>query len=222
MDGHIPNRQKLINELIREHFPNKHREASANGHHVQSSPLLPDEEVERVLRDAKNSQKFEDLFDKGDVHQHHDGDDSGADQGLVNMIAFVTQDPEQIDRFFRRSALMRPKWDEVHRGDGATYGDMTIEKATDPEYLKATYQQHDGTSIHLGNRDGGAGEQSAISQPKGLQGRIKLGERITKGVEEPEQIVKGIIYRARTHAVNSDPGEGKTLFALWVCLQRLS
>ena len=29
----------------------------------------------------------------------------------------------------RQSALMRAKWDEKHRGDGATYGQMTIEEA---------------------------------------------------------------------------------------------
>lgn len=34
----------------------------------------------------------------------------------------------RIDRLFRRSTLMRPKWDERHAADGATYGEMTIRK----------------------------------------------------------------------------------------------
>jgi len=41
------------------------------------------------------------------------------------MISFYTQDPDQIDRIFRSSGLMREKWDSP-RGD-TTYGRMTIE-----------------------------------------------------------------------------------------------
>ena len=32
-----------------------------------------------------------------------------------------------MDRLFRRSGLMRPKWDEVHHADGRTYGEGTID-----------------------------------------------------------------------------------------------
>ena len=45
------------------------------------------------------------------------------------MVAFWTQDPNTIDVIFRQSRLMRDKWDEKHRADGTTYGQMTIEKA---------------------------------------------------------------------------------------------
>ncbi|MBW1954034.1 MAG: hypothetical protein JRI66_13310, partial [Deltaproteobacteria bacterium] len=38
-------------------------------------------------------------------------------------------DPGRIDRLFRQSGLMRPKWDERHYGDGRTYGEATVEKA---------------------------------------------------------------------------------------------
>ena len=33
-----------------------------------------------------------------------------------------------MDGCFRASRRMRPKWDEVHSSDGATYGEMTIQK----------------------------------------------------------------------------------------------
>ena len=57
-------------------------------------------------------------------------DASGADQALANHLAFWTgRDMPRMDRLFRQSALMRDKWDVVHRHDGATYGRMTIENA---------------------------------------------------------------------------------------------
>jgi putative DNA primase/helicase len=43
------------------------------------------------------------------------------------MLAFWTQDQTQIDRLFRQSALMRPKWDE-QRGE-LTYGQRTTREA---------------------------------------------------------------------------------------------
>jgi putative DNA primase/helicase len=46
-------------------------------------------------------------------------------------LAFWTAgDAEQIDRLFRCSALFRKeKWDEEHRADGRTYGQVTVAKA---------------------------------------------------------------------------------------------
>ena len=38
-------------------------------------------------------------------------------------------DPALVDAAFRRSGLMRPKWDERHYSDGQTYGQGTIETA---------------------------------------------------------------------------------------------
>lgn len=53
---------------------------------------------------------------------------SEADLALCNQLAFWTQKNEQqMDRIFRASGLMRPKWDE--RRGGKTYGTITIEKA---------------------------------------------------------------------------------------------
>jgi len=54
---------------------------------------------------------------------------SEADSSLVFTLAFYTKNPGQIDRVFRRSALMRDKWDESHGHQ--TYGQMTIAKALD-------------------------------------------------------------------------------------------
>lgn len=57
------------------------------------------------------------------------GDDhSRADQALCNHLAFwLGRDAGRMDRVFRTSGLMRPKWDE-RRGE-TTYGAMTVARA---------------------------------------------------------------------------------------------
>ncbi|MCK9327766.1 MAG: hypothetical protein M0P69_19885 [Bacteroidales bacterium] len=52
---------------------------------------------------------------------------SEATLSLLNDIAFYTKDAAQIDRIFRRSGLMRPKWNDPR--DRGTWGSLQIEKA---------------------------------------------------------------------------------------------
>lgn len=53
---------------------------------------------------------------------------SEADMALCNHLAFWTgKNAEQMDRLFRKSGLMRDKWDQQRGGD--TYGNITIAKA---------------------------------------------------------------------------------------------
>jgi hypothetical protein len=55
---------------------------------------------------------------------------SEADLAFCNKLAFWTgKNPALMDKIFRRSGLMRAKWDERHFGDGKTYGGSVIEKA---------------------------------------------------------------------------------------------
>jgi len=77
--------------------------------------------IEKALR-SRSGDRFARLY-SGDMtgYKSH----SSADLALVNMIAFYTQNPAQIDSIFRGSRLMRDKWDEP-RGD-STYGMKTIE-----------------------------------------------------------------------------------------------
>ena len=56
------------------------------------------------------------------------GDESSADLALCNDLAFwCHKDPQLMDACFRRTGLMRPKWDERRGTD--TYGERTIAKA---------------------------------------------------------------------------------------------
>ena len=82
--------------------------------------------IEKAAK-AKNGAAFERLW-RGDT-AGYGNDHSAADQALCNQLAFWTNgDAARIDRLFRQSGLMRPKWDTVHYSDGRTYGQGTIEK----------------------------------------------------------------------------------------------
>lgn len=84
-----------------------------------------DEELIERIANLDSGEQFSALMD-GDVSAYN-GDHSSADMALANILAVRTGDGEQIDRIFRASKLMRPKWDELH--GASTYGEMTINKA---------------------------------------------------------------------------------------------
>jgi putative DNA primase/helicase len=91
---------------------------------------LDDHEVLSRARAAANGVLFCALYDDGDLTAPKEGDGSqnSADLALCNLLRFWTgADPHQMDRLFRQSALMRPKWD-TKRGE-TTYGQRTITKA---------------------------------------------------------------------------------------------
>jgi putative DNA primase/helicase len=59
---------------------------------------------------------------------------SEADLAFIRILSNNHAPIHQIDRIFRRSKLMRAKWDE-QRG-GSTYGMITLEKGTYDESTK--------------------------------------------------------------------------------------
>lgn len=76
-----------------------------------------------VLDKASKQAKFNDLYYYG----WGCGDASRDDMALVDHLIFWTGgNASQVDRLFRGSALMRPKWDR--RQSGRTYGAITIDK----------------------------------------------------------------------------------------------
>jgi len=84
---------------------------------------LDDDDVIRIaLRSKKSGEKFKALWEGR--WQEHFGSQSEADASLVFRLAFYTKDAAQIDRLFRRSGLMRDKWDEKHGAQ--MYGEMTV------------------------------------------------------------------------------------------------
>src|SRR5215218_4558635 len=93
------------------------RPASANGRYSE----LTDEEIISLARSAKNAAKFEALWE-GDISGY--ASHSEAEQALISLLAFYTQDEAQLDSLYRRSGLCREKW--LKRSD---YRRSTIEKA---------------------------------------------------------------------------------------------
>jgi Protein of unknown function (DUF3987) len=87
-----------------------------------------DDELIRRATEAANGAKFRRLWD-GDTSEYG-GDESRADLALCGMLAFWTGgDAARVDALFRRSGLMRAKWDE-RRGE-TTYGRRTVAAALD-------------------------------------------------------------------------------------------
>ena len=92
---------------------------------VPSEKFTDDQLLSNLLKYGL-SEQFKDLFYNG----AKEGDDhSVKDKDLCKLLVWWTIDPEQIDRFFRKSALFREKWDKIHGHDETgplTYGQMTI------------------------------------------------------------------------------------------------
>ena len=87
---------------------------------------LADTDVIDKARACKTGRVFQLLYEG--AWQGLFNSQSEADLALCGQLAFWCQkDEAQIDRIFRSSGLMRPKWDE-RRGE-TTYGQMTINKA---------------------------------------------------------------------------------------------
>lgn len=115
----IPVADGALVDLYHQWLPNVPRSAPLSS---PPSPLDRDDaSVLHQVRSAKNGYKFAALW-AGDTSAHG-GDDSAADLALVSHLTFFTQDAGQIDRLFRASGLMRPKWD---RPD---YRERTIARA---------------------------------------------------------------------------------------------
>lgn len=117
----------LLKTLHNKYLPPKQQQPRA----AKTAPLpVYDVDIQKALDTAaKTNRKFAALW-AGDTTAHG-GDESAADLALCNILAYYLHgDPVKIDTAFRSSGLMREKWDQKHRGDGTTYGQMTIETAT--------------------------------------------------------------------------------------------
>lgn len=102
------------------------KQQSAVINQASTNDLSIDEIINKILA-SDQGVKFKHLMD-GDLDGYTD--QSSADIALCNILAFWTnKDPLKMDAIFRQSKLYRAKWDTKHRSDGATYGQMTIERA---------------------------------------------------------------------------------------------
>jgi uncharacterized protein (DUF927 family) len=117
----IEERQQELNSLYERIFNDVEEYQEEHQEEQTSPPMTDDEIIEKALK-AGNGERFKQLYYEGDISVYNN-DHSTADLALCNMLAFYTQNAEQIDRLFRNSGLMRLKW---NRKD---YRDGTISKA---------------------------------------------------------------------------------------------
>ena len=124
----IQEAQEFLTNLHTEHSKGMEKGEAYIG---KPSPKFTDEEIISLCQKAKNSPKFLALYKQGLLQEYQD-DHSSADLALCSILAFYTQNPEQLDRLFRKSKLYREKWEQTQ------YQNLTIEKALNG--LKGTYQ----------------------------------------------------------------------------------
>lgn len=104
---------------------------------LSNESYLLDDSVLAVASTAKNKEKFNKLW-SGSTEGY--ASNSEADLALCTILAFYANgNADQIDRLFRKSNLMRAKWNEKHGTD--TYGNITIAKAVSS--LKSFYSPVD-------------------------------------------------------------------------------
>jgi predicted P-loop ATPase len=114
--------QEALDWLYQKYF---HKEEEQPKRQAPTRPSnLSDRDILEAAENSSNGADFRRLYN-GDAGSDH----SSADLAFCNMLAFWCQrDPHQMDRIFRGSGLMRPKWDR-NAGGGKTYGEKTIDKA---------------------------------------------------------------------------------------------
>src|SRR5215210_1331569 len=105
----IHERQDVLERLYLHIFKDE-KPAGTNGHRPRTGSLdVGDEELLALAMRAKNGEKFSRLW-RGDTSDYA-GDESRADLALCSLLAFWTDgDTERMDHLFRRSGLMREKW----------------------------------------------------------------------------------------------------------------
>lgn len=201
----IRDRSEKLNAFHTRHFatPMDERPASANGHQSE----FTDEKVIELAKGARNAAKFEALWG-GDTSGY--ASHSEADQALVSLLAFYTQDEGQLDCLYRKSALCREKW--ISRPD---YRRSTIQRAL--SNLTDTYTpSDDGARIVVGNGHVSLPSPSPSLYKEEGRGRkleaVKFSEMEVPGPRR--YLLKDLVLAAYVTLLYGDGGVAKSLLAL--------
>lgn len=121
--AYIEHREDELNEVHENYLQSSADTAIiTGGGDTSTKASLPDDKLINKAKSSKNGEEFTRLWNgqTADYDSH-----SEADAALCCRLAFWTAgNTNQIDRLFRRSKLMRSKWDKK-RGT-QTYGELTI------------------------------------------------------------------------------------------------
>lgn len=174
-----------------------------------SNASLPDD-AELLRMACENNAEFAKLY-HGDCSDY-DGDHSRADLALCGMLAYwANKDAARMDRIFRMSALMRPKWDEMHGAQ--TYGDMTIAKAISSYDESKAAKERGADPDQPQTAQTAQGTQAATAEKSDGGGRFTL--KIERGgIEKPPNrapvAIEGILRCGHKMIVSGAGKSGKT------------
>lgn len=138
VSGDVEERQEQLDAAYAAVFGKKPSAAQSPAEPAdEPPPTFTDDEIIKFASDRRRrerAEKFQALF-AGHWNEFFNSASEG-DSSLCFTLAYYTKDPEQIDRIYRRSGLMRDKWDAQHGAQ--TYGELTINKAL--EIVTAQYR----------------------------------------------------------------------------------
>jgi len=140
----VEERQEQFTAVYTQVFPKPNVTPPPPKNSAQRNVVLNDDEIIKLASEnPRNGAKFCALW--AGEWQGNYRSASEADSALLFRLAYYTKDSAQLDRLFRRSGLMRDKWDE-QRGK-QKYGDGTIAKA-----LAKVTKQYDPNQTHNESR----------------------------------------------------------------------
>lgn len=173
---------------------------------VLKPPALADTVLLEKAKRARNGVAFARLW--AGVWDPTYKSQSEADLALCGYLAFWTgPDAAQIDRLFRQSDLMRPKWN-TRRG-GTTYGAQTIAKVLASP--RATYDpcRTNGTGAPPHEAP-----HSATKSP--TPGRVRFRSGAALDPTPLTYLVEDMIPAGMLGALGGKDGMGKTLFGMQI------
>ncbi|MCL2106231.1 MAG: DUF6291 domain-containing protein [Oscillospiraceae bacterium] len=113
-------------EFMEKYMRRPDRPAPRQGAPPAEGVTLTEDEIIAKISSSKQGEAFMRLM-QGDISGYPSH--SEADLALSNILAFwCGRDMKRMDSIFRRSKLVRPKWDKVHDGK-RSYGEMTLQRA---------------------------------------------------------------------------------------------
>ena len=178
----------------------------------------PASEADQAIIDrmfaAANGAKARDLYEG--EWQKHFGSQSEADFALIDIVAFYSDNAEQIARIFRSSALGRRG-----KADRDDYLQPMIDKAFDKKppinIDVSTAIANANAMIEAKKAAVAAGLPTFDDEPDERLPTVDIGDLDGRDVAPREWLVEGWIPAGNVTLLSGDGGSGKSLLALQLC-----